>query len=198
MTWDEYIECMIDNNYYMENAAQTDAERSEDPYVIIYSIPDGLHSGESSGLLFFVNAELKGRVAIYATTEYRMYNYDYIHEQYEPDFAGTFPFTDDYLERMIPEIVRKRKIVCYNSSTVIPMIQTIMENANKPFESEVCDVKSEAKRILGTIPDYQICTILDSLGHDEDTEFPNNEAIEMLYKIKMIYDELKEIENAEY
>ena len=93
----------------------------------------------------------------------------------------------------LPEIIRDRKIVCYGMKhSVIPLRNWLANHGDRyEMAGQMIDVKEDAKRVLGILPDYQLDTVLKACGID-----PYDFAIDelgTLMKIKAVYETLEKI-----
>ncbi len=193
MTFEQLHEIIRDNNNYMQ--AASGEEREDDAYVAIFCIPGNQFEGAIEGMTLYVKSERKNCTALYATHDWDTYRIEDL-VPYGTTFANVFYFKPQDLLTYLPEILRDRKIICYDKKdSAVPLREMLASHGDR-FEltSEVVDVKEEAREVLGVIPDYQLDTILAVCGYNPE-DFAED-ALGTVMKIRNIYESLRAIKNA--
>lgn len=191
LTLEQLHEVIHDNNDWMQ-AAQG-ADREENPYLIIHNIPDYINGG-FQGIVMYLRSERKGTDAIYACHEGDTIPWTAL-QRYSPKISHCFPYTPGELLTNLPEIIRDRKIVCYGRKGSVAPLRTWLASHGDRFEmpGDVVDVKEEAKRVMGLLPDYQLDTVIRALGF-EPYDYAIDELGELI-KIKTVYETLEKIKS---
>lgn len=191
MTDDSLYNMIHDRNNWMESA--TGAAREEDAYLILFNIPDGYSAGSFQGIIMYLKSERKETDSLFVSCDG-----DYIPAN-EMDKCNTtytygFPYTPGAIMTIVPDVVRERKIVCYDCRTSYAPLRNWLASHGNRYEisNEFVDVKEMAKDLLGQLPDYELDTILAYLGCNP-SEFETDD-LGTVMKIKWVYERLKVLE----
>lgn len=193
MTNDLYIDDIWRENNWMQ-AARGD-EREEYPYLIITATPDELGISRFQGIIMYLKSERKGKSALYATCERNPITMSEI-ENYQITFVHVFPYTPGNMMRLVPDVARNRKIICYDVKESYAPLRNWLASHGLRYEmcNEFVDVKEKAKEHYVGHPDYNLDTIVKQLGRNP-ADYADD-ALGTLMKIKYVYEQILEIEKA--
>ena len=191
MTDDPLYRMIHDRNNWMESASGQ--EREENSYLVIFNIPDDRGVGLFQGIIMYLKSERKETDSLFVSCDG-----DYIPAS-ELDKCNTtytygFPYTPGAIMTIVPDVVRERKIVCYDCKNSYAPLRNWLASYGIRYEmsNEFVDVKEMAKELLGQLPNYDLDTILSKLGCNPG-EFETDD-LGTVMKIKWVYERLKVLE----
>ena len=188
MTDDPIYKMIHERNNWMESATGT--EREDNPYLIISNFPADYGFGSYQGMVMYLKSERKGIDALFISGngEYAPVNEM---DKYNTTNSFSFPYNPNELISIVPDIVRERKIICYNCKSSYAILRRLLASYGDRYEmcNEFVDVKEMAQNLLGSFPDYELDTILLELGCNPDG-FETDD-IGTLMKIKWVYERLR-------
>ena len=184
---DKDYRVLCDNQNYMQNVTADNLQVN--PYVIIAS--DFSPKGTIDSFVMYVKAERVEANGLYVLEIRDEMYYVEDMEPYKCKFNSIFFYTPYTMCNYIPEIVRERKIVCYNRSDVVdPLRERIMSVSDNHTElpCEIVDVREKAKEIWPDLPDYEIETVVAQCGYDPN-DFTDN-ALGEMNMVRCIYEQI--------
>lgn len=182
---DKAYRVLCENQDYMQRVTADNLQFN--PYVIITS--DFSPWGAIDSFVMYVKAEREDANGLYVLEVRDMMYWDYDLEPYQCKFNSIYFYTPYTMCNYIPEITRKRKIVCYDKSSVIdPLCDSIakMSDRHSGLSCEIVDVRELAQEVWPDLPDYELETLVANLGYDPEA-FTDN-ALGEMNMIRCVYE----------
>lgn len=182
---DKVYRVLHENQNYMQRVTADNLQFN--PYVIITS--DFSPRGAIDSFIMYVKAERTDANGLYVLEIRDEMYYDCDLEPYQCRFNSIYFYSPYTMCNYIPEIVRKRKIVCYDRDTVVEPLREKISNLSenkKALSCEIVDVRELAPSIWPDLPDYELETLVANLGYDPEA-FTDN-ALGEMNMIRCVYE----------
>ena len=193
MTDDPIYKMIHERNNWMESATGT--EREDNPYLVISNFPADYGFGSYQGMVMYLKSERKGIDALFISGngEYAPVNEM---DKYSTTNSFSFPYNPNELISIVPDIVRERKIICYNCKSSYAILRRLLASYGDRYEmcNEFVDVKDYARTVLGSLWDSELDSILNSLNRPASAY--SKDDLGQVMKIKYVYERLKKIDDS--